>query len=70
MPLTAPKLIILERVDSTNNYAMARVQKKAAISGDAVFAMEQISGKGRRGKTWQSQKGKNIVLSIAVQMFL
>ena len=56
MPLTSPKLIILESVDSTNNYAMAMVQKGVANSGDAVFAMEQSSGKGRRGKTWKSRK--------------
>ncbi len=68
MPLTSHKLIILERVDSTNNYAMAMVQKKAVNSGDAVFAMEQTSGKGRRGKSWKSKKGENIILTIVVQM--
>ena len=68
MPFASKKLIILERVDSTNNYAMAMVQNKEARSGDAVFAIEQAEGKGRRGKTWQSQSGENIVLSIMVQM--
>ncbi|MEO8412084.1 MAG: biotin--[acetyl-CoA-carboxylase] ligase [Ginsengibacter sp.] len=68
MPFASKKLIILERVDSTNNYAMAMVQNKEAMSGDAVFAIEQIEGKGRRGKTWQSHKGENIILSIMVQM--
>jgi BirA family transcriptional regulator, biotin operon repressor / biotin---[acetyl-CoA-carboxylase] ligase len=66
--LTAPKLIILESVDSTNNYAMAMVQKGVATTEDAVFAMEQSSGKGRRGKTWKSQKGKNILLTVLAQM--
>ena len=68
MPPTSPKLIILESVDSTNNYAMAMVQKGIANNGEGVFAMEQRSGKGRRGKTWKSQRGGNILLSILAQM--
>ena len=68
MPLTSPKLIILESVDSTNNYAMAMVQKGVANSEDAVFAMEQSSGKGRRGKIWKSQRGENILLTVLAQM--
>jgi len=68
MSLTSKKLIILESVDSTNNYAMAMVQKGAAKSGDAVFAIEQTAGKGRRGKTWKSKRGDNIILTIMAQM--
>jgi BirA family biotin operon repressor/biotin-[acetyl-CoA-carboxylase] ligase len=68
MTLASKKFIILESVDSTNNYAMAMVHKMVANSGDAVFAMEQTAGKGRRGKTWESQRGENIVLTIIEQM--
>jgi len=68
LPLTSQKLTILESVDSTNNYAMALIQKGEANSGDAVFALEQSSGKGRRGKIWKSQKGVNILLTILAQM--
>ena len=68
MSSTGKKITILERVDSTNNYAMALIQKGDARHGDAVFAMEQINGKGRRGKDWESHKGENIVLSIMVKM--
>jgi len=66
--LRPPKLIILESVDSTNNYAMAMVQKGVATSEDAVFAMEQSSGKGRRGKIWKSDRGVNILLTVLVRM--
>jgi BirA family biotin operon repressor/biotin-[acetyl-CoA-carboxylase] ligase len=62
------KIIVLEKVDSTNNYAMALIQKGFAISENAVFAIEQTDGKGRRGKEWKSNKGENIILSITVQM--
>ena len=68
MPVTLKKLIILEKVDSTNNYAMALVQKGEARSGEGIFAKEQINGKGRRGKEWESQRDKNIILTITAQM--
>jgi BirA family biotin operon repressor/biotin-[acetyl-CoA-carboxylase] ligase len=68
VPEAPPKFIILESVDSTNNYAMAMTQRGVASSGDAVFAMEQHAGKGRRGKTWESPKGENILLTILAQM--
>ena len=68
MPFAAKKLIILETVDSTNNYAMAMVQNGSAESGCAVFAKEQTAGRGRRGKAWESIPSKNIVLSIITEM--
>ncbi len=55
---------ILDTVDSTNNYAMAKVRAGMAKHGMAVFAMEQTAGKGQRGKTWQTQPGQNIALSL------
>lgn len=68
MPLNTKNFIILESVDSTNNYAMAMVRKGEAKNGDAVFAMKQTAGRGRRGKTWESQSGENIVITISAQM--
>ena len=44
------------------------VQIGVANSGNAVFAMEQTAGKGRRGKSWESLKGQNIVLSVISEM--
>ena len=62
------KILILDRVDSTNNYAMALIQKEEMLNIKAVFAMDQTHGKGRRGKHWKSVKGENIMLSIPLQM--
>lgn len=58
---------ILSSVDSTNNYAMAKVHAGLAKHGDAWFAMEQTGGKGQRGKKWHTGNGKNIALSIVVK---
>src|SRR5664279_4885236 len=68
MPAMPKKLIILEKVDSTNNYAMAMVQKGEAVSSSGVFAKEQTAGKGRRGKAWKSKSGENVILTVTEQM--
>jgi BirA family transcriptional regulator, biotin operon repressor / biotin---[acetyl-CoA-carboxylase] ligase len=55
---------ILDTVDSTNNYAMAKVRAGMAKHGMAIFAREQTAGKGQRGKSWQTQAQQNIALSL------
>ena len=66
MPATAKPFIILTSVDSTNNYAMGMIREGSAKHGQAWFSYEQTLGKGRRGKVWKAEKGKNLILSIAV----
>lgn len=68
MAVSEGNLIILDSVDSTNNYAMGLVQKGLAQHGIAVFSSAQTKGKGRRGKQWIADAGKNIFLSIIAQM--
>ena len=58
---------ILDSVDSSNNYAMAKVHAGLAKHGMAWFAQEQTAGKGQRGRVWQTGKGENIALSIALE---
>ncbi len=58
---------VMPSIDSTNNYAMQMVHARLAKHGDVWFALEQTSGKGQRGKSWQSRKGENILLSIVLQ---
>ena len=66
MPAATNSFEILTSVDSTNNYAMALIRKGSVKHGQAWFSYEQTVGKGRRGKIWKTEKGKNIILSIAV----
>ena len=61
-------MIILDSVDSTNNYAMGLIQKRETTNKIAIFAYEQTKGKGRRGKQWDSGKGENIMMSVIAQM--
>ena len=61
-------MVILDSVDSTNNYAMGMIQNGDAADRIAVVAREQTNGKGRRGRQWLSSKDDNIILSILIQM--
>lgn len=68
MSSSPENIVLLGSVDSTNNYAMAMIQKGDSSAIKPVFALEQTHGKGRRGKYWKSNKGANIMLSIPVQI--
>jgi BirA family biotin operon repressor/biotin-[acetyl-CoA-carboxylase] ligase len=66
---TAPgqPFIELETVDSTNNYARGLIHAGMAQHGTAIFTQEQVAGKGQRGRSWDAEKGKNILLSIILK---
>jgi BirA family transcriptional regulator, biotin operon repressor / biotin---[acetyl-CoA-carboxylase] ligase len=66
MPLADFSFTILDSVDSTNNYAMARAHAGLAKHGDAFFAHAQTNGKGQRGKLWQTGEAENIAISIVI----
>jgi BirA family biotin operon repressor/biotin-[acetyl-CoA-carboxylase] ligase len=59
--------IELQSVDSTNNYAMAQVHAGLAFHGTVYFSNEQLSGRGQRGKTWITEPGENIIMSVLLQ---
>jgi BirA family biotin operon repressor/biotin-[acetyl-CoA-carboxylase] ligase len=58
--------IELQSVDSTNNYARRLLHEGLARHGFAVFAHEQVQGKGQWGKTWVTEKDANIILSTVI----
>jgi len=59
------KLIAFETVGSTNDEAMQRADR-GANEGTVVWAKRQVSGRGRRGRIWQSPEG-NLYSSIVVR---
>jgi BirA family biotin operon repressor/biotin-[acetyl-CoA-carboxylase] ligase len=63
-PISFPTLIELQQTDSTNNYAMQMVRDGMAQNGQAVLAYHQTAGKGQRTKSWISEDGKGLNLSI------
>ncbi len=58
-------LVALDRIDSTNEEAHRRV-KAGAPEGTLVWAREQSSGRGRRGRSWSSPPG-NLYLSLLLR---
>lgn len=65
-PLGSP-FVELQSVDSTNNYARQQIHAGLAQDGMAIFAHDQVAGKGQRGKVWATEKGANLILSIVVK---
>jgi len=59
-------IIKLDNVDSTNNYATARLVREGWIEGTVVIAQEQLRGRGQINNSWESEKGKNLLLSIVL----
>lgn len=58
--------IELTVVDSTNIYAMDKLQANLAASGTAFFAHHQTAGRGQHGKSWSDEAGTNIALSVVL----
>ncbi len=65
-PLGLP-FIELQSIDSTNNYAREQIHAALAQHGMTIFTHEQLAGKGQRGKTWNSEKGANIMMSVILK---
>ncbi|HEY6159671.1 MAG TPA: biotin--[acetyl-CoA-carboxylase] ligase [Bacteroidia bacterium] len=61
---TGRKIIELDRVASTNSYAMELLRGFDLPEGTVVRAREQFSGRGQRGNGWESEPGKNITASF------
>lgn len=61
-------LTILDEVDSSNNYATGQALQGLAHHGHAFMALHQTAGRGQRGKTWLTQPGQNLALSIVLDM--
>lgn len=59
------KIIRLSEVDSTNTYAKEILKKfPSVVEGTIIVAGFQTSGTGQDGKTWESRKEQNLLLSI------
>ena len=59
--------VYLESVDSTNSYLKRIIKETGLLNGISVMAESQTSGRGRLGRSWLSQKGDTLCMSIAVE---
>ena len=61
------KYIHLEQIDSTNAY-LQREQSKCDIRNWVVSTDKQTAGKGMGSNSWESEVGKNLTFSLALDM--
>lgn len=59
-------IIKLNAIDSTNSYLKKEALKKRLKSYTVVMANHQQKGRGQMGASWDSDKGKNLTISILV----
>ena len=62
----ADSIVILDTIDSTNNYAKT-LAIQGACHGTVVLAEHQTGGKGRLGRSFSSPKGKGVYLSAILR---
>lgn len=61
-------ITFLDSVDSTNNYTAKLINEKKIENGQVIMADYQGEGRGQRGSTWHSERGKNILASFYLEM--
>lgn len=57
-------LLRIAETDSTNNYLKAYCLKHSVKEFTTVVAGFQTSGRGQRGNSWESERGKNLLFSV------
>lgn len=62
--LIGKKLIVLDSIDSTNNYLSKFINETIVLNGTVILAHNQTKGRGQRGNHWESEEGKNLTFSI------
>lgn len=60
-------LIKLDAIDSTNDFLKELSKKQVVENFTAIFAKNQTKGKGQMGSTWDSESGKNLIMSVLVK---
>jgi BirA family biotin operon repressor/biotin-[acetyl-CoA-carboxylase] ligase len=58
------KIIELDAIDSTNNFAKELLRNERPTEGTLVFTHDQFRGRGQMGNSWKAEKGKNLTVSI------
>jgi len=60
------KIIKINSLDSTNNYFANLLKESKFTEGSIISSLYQETGKGHGTNIWESEKGKNILLSMVL----
>lgn len=61
------RIIMLDETPSTNTYLQELMANTECYEGMVVVAKNQRQGKGQRGNTWESERGKNLTFSLLIK---
>lgn len=64
------KLIKLDAIDSTNEFLKGLSNKEELENFTVVTAENQTKGKGQMGSVWNTEAGKNLIMSVLVKDYL
>ncbi len=53
-----------EKVSSTNSIASVMLRDEKPEEGTVITAALQESGRGQKGNSWESEPGKNLLMSV------
>jgi BirA family biotin operon repressor/biotin-[acetyl-CoA-carboxylase] ligase len=64
------QLVKLDAIDSTNDFLKDLIRQQNVENFTVVCTENQTKGKGQMGAVWNSEQGKNLIMSILVKDFL
>jgi BirA family biotin operon repressor/biotin-[acetyl-CoA-carboxylase] ligase len=64
------KILFFKNLPSTNTYAANFLKKNNLREGTVIHTNYQSAGKGQMGNKWESEDGKNLLMSIVVFPFM
>ncbi|TRX35595.1 biotin--[acetyl-CoA-carboxylase] ligase [Flavobacterium restrictum] len=64
------KLIKLDAIDSTNDFLKGLLSNTTVENLTVVTAETQTKGKGQMGTVWESESGKNLIMSLLIKDLL
>lgn len=62
------EILIFDELQSTNDFLHDRISSGADVIDTVVVARHQTAGKGMGENRWESQRGKNLLFSIALNV--
>jgi len=60
------KILFFENLPSTNTQAAILLKSNELTEGTVIFTNYQLAGRGQMGNIWESEYGKNLLISIVL----
>jgi BirA family transcriptional regulator, biotin operon repressor / biotin---[acetyl-CoA-carboxylase] ligase len=59
-------ILFINNLPSTNTYAASLLRDNELAEGTVIYTNHQSSGRGQGGNKWESEDGKNLLISIVL----